>query len=125
MNKKSHKTQSEQSLINNKRDKSYKNTLKRIQKELNATDRIFSGIIHLKLVERISDTVEYTLARPNPILIGSITAFILTLAAYMISKKIGYQLSGTETIIAFAIGWSIGLIYDYLIVLFKGKRNSR
>jgi hypothetical protein len=86
-----------------------------------ATNRTFSKIIHNKYVELTSDFLGNTIARPNALLVGAIMAFTLTIILYTIAKTIGYNLSGSETIAAFAIGWAIGIIYDYLRVLFKSK----
>jgi len=110
--------------INKKqRDESYKRTMKRVQSELPANSRLFSKFIHNKSVEKISDAVGNTVARPNAILAGAVTAFLLTLITYTIAKKIGYVLSGFETIAAFIIGWIIGLVYDYIKVMITGKKS--
>jgi len=49
-------------------------------------------------------------------------AFLLTLIIYVIAKTFGYNLSGFETIGAFIIGWILGVVYDYLKILFVGKK---
>jgi len=110
--------------INNKQlDESYKKTMAQVQKELNPISRSFSKIIHNKSIEKISDGLGNTVARPNAILSGAFVAFILTLIVYIIAKTIGYQLSGFETIAAFILGWLIGLIYDYLRIIITGNKN--
>ena len=110
--------------INKKqRDESYKRTMKRVRDELPATNRVFSKFIHNKAIEKTSDVIGNTIARPDAILAGAVVAFILTLLTYTISKTIGYKLSGFETIAAFIVGWIIGIIYDYLRVLFTGKKS--
>ena len=81
----------------------------------------FSRIIHNKYIEPTSDFLGNTIARPNAILAGAITAFILTLITYTVAKTIGYSLSGSETIVAFVIGWTIAVIYDFIGALFKSK----
>jgi hypothetical protein len=114
---------SRRGIINKKqRNESYNRTIKRVQSELPATDLLFSKIIHNVFIEKISDIVSNIIARPNAMLAGSVVAFILTLATYTLSKTIGYSLSGSETIIAFIVGWIIGIIYDYLRVLITGKK---
>lgn len=101
---------------------SYKKTIKQVQKDLPLGNRIFSKITHNPVIEKTSDIIGGTIAKPNAMLLGSIVAFVLTLATYTIAKKTGYDLSGSETIMAFIIGWTIGIIYDYLKVLFTGKK---
>lgn len=101
---------------------SYKKTIKQVQKELPIGSRIFSKITHNNMVEKASDTVSTTIARPNAILSGAVFAFIITLLTYTIAKKSGYVLSGFETIGSFILGWIIGIIYDYLRILITGKK---
>ena len=103
-------------------DISYNRTVERAQSELPKSSRIFSKIIHIKLIDDISDFIGNIIARPNVILFGSISAFLITLITYMVSKYIGYAMSGSETIAAFIIGFIIGIIHDYLRLLFTGKK---
>ncbi len=104
------------------RKESYKKTMKQVQKELPTSSRAFSKIIHIAPIEKTSEIISSTIARPNAILSGSIVAFILTLFTYVTAKNIGYRLSGFETIIAFVIGWVIGILYDYLKAMITGKK---
>lgn len=110
-------------ISNNQREASYNSTLKQIQNELPSSSRIFSKFTHNKFVEKTSDIAANTIARPNAMLSGAISAFILTLISYTIAKTIGYSLSGFETIAAFVIGWIIGIVFDYLRVLVTGKKS--
>lgn len=110
------------SISKKQKNESYKKTIKQVQKELPVGSRIFSKITHNSIVEKSSDIVGNTIARPNAMLSGAIAAFILTLITYTIAKKSGYALSGFETIGAFLIGWVVGIIYDYLRVLITGKK---
>ncbi len=104
------------------KEASFKRQIKEVQAELSPPSRAFSKIIHNKTVEKTSDLVGATVARPNAILAGAVFSFILTLGVYVVAKNIGYQLSGFETIVAFAIGWVFGLIYDYLRIIITGKK---
>jgi hypothetical protein len=104
------------------RNESYKRTIKQVQSELPVASRTFSKLIHNKVLEKTSDVVGGTIARPNAMLAGAVVAFILTLATYTTAKTIGYTLSGFETIAAFIIGWIIGIVFDYLHVLITGKK---
>ncbi len=105
------------------RDASYSRTMKKVQSELSGPSRAFSKVIHNKAVEKASDTLGATVARPNAIASGAIAAFLATLATYYVAKNVGYQLSGFETIGAFAAGWAIGLLFDYFRVMITGKRS--
>lgn len=104
-------------------DATYKRTIKQVQSELSAPSRAFSKVIHTKAVEKTSEALESTVARPNAILAGAIAAFVFTLAIYLISKHFGYRLSGFETIGGFILGWVIGLLFDYFRVMITGKHS--
>lgn len=101
---------------------SYKKHMKQVQAELAPSERAFSKVIHTPAVEKSSEFIGATVARPNAILSGAVVAFILVLAVYLIAKHFGYTLSGFETIGAFIIGWVIGVLYDYFKVLVTGKK---
>jgi hypothetical protein len=103
------------------RKKSLESTIKQVQVELEPSKRLISKFIHNRFVEIVSDFLAATLARPNAILAGSVVSFVLTLSVYVISKTIGYEISGFETIAAFILGWIIGILYDYLHLLITGK----
>ncbi|NTW62184.1 hypothetical protein HGB25_02125 [Candidatus Saccharibacteria bacterium] len=103
-------------------NRSYKQTLKRIQGELPKGSKGFSKVIHNNIVEKTSEALGSTVARPNAILAGSVVAFSLTLFIYFVSKNIGYTMSGFETIAAFTLGWIIGILYDYFRLLLTGKK---
>jgi flagellar biosynthesis GTPase FlhF len=102
---------------------SFKQTMTDMQTELSPGSRAFSKVIHNPIVETASDIIGETVARPNSILAGAFMAFALTLSTYLLAKRLGYALSGFETIAAFIIGWIIGAIYDYFKVLFTGKKS--
>ena len=74
--------------------------------------RIISRIIHTPLVYTASDFISRWFMRPNALLFGAVTSFSLTLAAYLLSKNLGYSLSGSESIVTFVIGWCVGFLFD-------------
>lgn len=110
-------------LTKQERDKSFNTTMNEVRTQMSGPSRQFSKFIHNKTVERISDTVGSTIARPNAILSGSVFAFLFTLLIYIIARYNGYPLSGAETIAAFAVGWVLGIIFDYFRVLMTGKTD--
>lgn len=103
------------------KDITYKKTLKTIQSDLPLASRSFSKVIHNKAVEKVSDIVGSTVARPNAILAGSAFAFVFTLAIFLVARYYGYPLSGAETIAGFAVGWATGVLFDYLRLMISGK----
>lgn len=110
-------------LSKKQREASFKQTMSQVQQEMSAPSRVFSKVIHNKSVEKVSNVVGATIARPNAILAGSLTAFIFTLSVFLIARHYGYPLSGTESIASFAIGWMAGLLFDYLRLEFTGGRS--
>lgn len=105
------------------RDISFKHTMKEVQAGMKPASRTFSKVIHTKPIEKTSDIVGATVARPNAILSGAIAAFIVTFGVYLIAKNFGYPLSGFESIGAFIIGWVLGILFDYIKVMVTGKRS--
>lgn len=103
-------------------DEKFNETMGHVQTEMSSRERTFSKFIHTPVIERTSEFLGATIARPNALLAGSIGAFGLTLAIYLFAKSVGYPLSGFEPIAAFVLGWVIGLMYDYLRVMVTGKR---
>lgn len=108
-------------LTKKEKDASFDATMSEIRTHMSGPGKAFSTFIHNKTVEKVSDAVGSTVARPNAILSGSVFAFALTLVVYLIANYNGYALSGSETIASFALGWAIGLIFDYVRVLAIGK----
>ena len=104
------------------KDAVYKQTMRLIRAEMTGPSRAFSKIIHAPIIERSSEVIGGTLARPNAILAGSTTALVLVICVYVLARTFGYQLSGFETIGAFLLGWVLGLTYDYVRVMALGRR---
>lgn len=100
---------------------SFSTEMKSVQAEMGPGGRIFSKIIHNPVVEKTSDAISSTLARPNAMLSGSIAAFVSITVFYFVAHHYGYQMSGFETIGAFVAGWLIGILYDYFSHLFRQK----
>lgn len=99
----------------------YRQTMAHIQKSMSAPSRAFSRVIHTPFVERSSDVLGSSLARPNAILAGSFSALLLVSIMYVVARTFGYQLSGFESIGAFVIGWIAGILFDYVRVMTTGK----
>lgn len=104
------------------RDTSFNMTMKEVRSQMSAPSRTFSKIIHNKTVERVSEVTGNTIARPDAILSGAIFAFLMTLGVYLVAKNLGYPLSGFETIGAFALGWILGLSFDFIKVMVTGRK---
>lgn len=101
---------------------SYTHHMKKLQEELPPVQRGFSKLIHNAAVEKTSEAVGSTIARPNAILAGAVVAFFAVLVVYLTAKHYGYVLSGFETIGAFIVGWVFGVLYDFFRVMITGKK---
>lgn len=99
----------------------YKETMTHIRQEMSSPTRAFSKFIHNGGVEKASDAIGKSVARPNAILSGSTSALVLVSLVYITAKIFGYPLSGFETIGAFVFGWIIGIIYDYARTMISGR----
>lgn len=104
------------------RTASYKRHMKQLQAELPPVQRGFSKTIHNPVVEKTSEAIGSTIARPNALLAGSMFAFFAVLIVYLLAKHLGYTLSGFETIGAFIVGWTLGILYDFFKVMITGKK---
>ncbi len=105
-----------------KREQAFTTIMKDIKPHMSPASRTFSNIIHNPIVEKVSDATGKTIARPNAILSGSVCACISVLGVYLIARHYGYPLSGSETIISFALGWTAGIIYDFAVSAYRGGR---
>ena len=97
--------------------------MKEAQAHMSPAGRTFSKLIHTKSIEKASETIGSTVARPNAILTGAVTAFVFSLLLYLIANYNGYPLSGSETIATFIVGWAIGLLFDYIRIMVTGKKS--
>jgi hypothetical protein len=97
--------------------------MKQIQSEMSVAGRTFSKVIHHPAIERFSDAMASSAARPNAVLAGSMAATFLTLFVFIVAKQYGYRLSGFETIGTFFVGWALGLLYDYAQLLKMSRQR--
>ena len=102
-------------------NKKYKETMTDMQAKLPKSSRVFSKVIHNPVIEKTSEVVGNTVARPNLIIAGAIGS-LASVVIYAIARRYGYELSGFETIGAFIVGWIIGILYDFFKVMITGKK---
>lgn len=103
-------------------DKSFNKTMTTIRKDMSRTSQAFSKVIHNPVVEKTSQAVGNTVARPNLIIAGALGTLILCSIIYIISKRYGYVLSGFEAIGTFVLGWAIGAIVEFIRVGLLNKK---
>lgn len=105
------------------KDAEYKKTMQAIRSDMSAPEKAFSEVIHNPVIEKASEIIGTTLARPNALLAGSTTAFISVALVYIVAKQYGYVLSGFESIAAFMLGWLAGVSFDYIRLLIRGSNR--
>ena len=105
------------------RHQAYDTHMSEARSHMKPVSRTFSKVIHNRAVETVSDAAGKTVARPNAVLAGSFTAFVLVLGVFLVARHYGYPLSGSETIVAFAAGWVLGILFDYLRVMITGRHQ--
>lgn len=99
----------------------YQKTLQQAQSHMSLPARTFSKLIHTPIVEKTSETIGSTIARPNAILMGGLSSLLLVSSVYLIAKHYGYNLSGGETMVAFGLGWVLGLVIDYARLILSNR----
>lgn len=107
---------------NFKTDVSFNKVMTGARARMSTPSRVFSKFIHIKAIEKSSEAIGATVARPNALLLGAAFAFLFTVVIYVWAKNAGYPLSGFETIAAFIIGYLTGIIVDFLRIMFTGKQ---
>lgn len=121
--KRTHQADRHNSIITREdRDVSYDQTMERVRRELPRSTRTFSKFIHSPVIEKSSEVIGNTFARPNSILAGGISAFVIVLGLYSYARYAGFSLQGSETIAAFLIGWLLGILFDFFRVMLTGKK---
>lgn len=105
------------------RKQAFDTIMQEVHAQMPPVQRTFSKFIHAPVVEKVSDVTGKTVARPNAILAGSVSAFVLVLAVYLVARHYGYPLSGAETMVAFVAGWLLGIVFDFLRLMITGRHN--
>jgi hypothetical protein len=102
----------------------YTQTLASLQRRLTPAGRTFSRVIHNPVVEKASEALETTIARPSIMAGSTWTALIIGSVFYFTARRYGYNLSGSEIDVSFLLGAAIGLILEWLwrTVLRRPKR---
>lgn len=90
----------------------YEQTLASVQRRLKPLSRGFSKLIHTPAIERTSDAVGSTIARPSVAAGSTWTALVVGLVFYFTARRYGYTLSGSELLISLVVGALLGLVLE-------------
>lgn len=113
-----------QTVASQKRD-AFQLTLSQARSHLSAPHKTLSYVIHARVIEVLSDTLGGSLFRPTAITIGSLSALLFTGVLYFTAKHYGYELAGSEFVLAFCFGWLIGIVIDYTLLLTRSVTKKR
>jgi hypothetical protein len=100
----------------------YAQTLASVQRKLSPVSRSFSKVIHTPIVEKTSQALENTVARPSVTFGATWTALIVGAIFYFTARAYGYALSGSEMIFSFVVGAILGLVLEGLWRTLKRRR---
>ena len=92
----------------------YAHTMASMQRHLKPASRAFSKVIHAPIVERTSEALEKTVARPSVMAGAGWTAVIVGSIFYLTARRYGYVLSGSEMFVAFVVGGLLGLLIEFI-----------
>jgi hypothetical protein len=90
----------------------YAHTMATLQRQLAPVSRTFSKFIHTPTVEKTSEVLESTIARPSVTLGALWTALIVGGVFYFTARSYGYALSGSEMLFSFIVGAVLGLVLE-------------
>lgn len=97
----------------------YKRTILQIQSHLSKGEKRFSKLIHRPIVESVSEFSAKTIARPKPIINGSLFAIIGSVVVFAIAKHVGFEVSNSLFIILFILGYILFVGFELLVALTK------
>lgn len=107
---------SQQSITKAEKTRTYKMTMKRAQSQMSGPSRAFSKFIHNQFVEKTSETVGATVARPSGILGAGLLGFIGISIILYYARKNGFAIDNpySLTVILIVGGWILGVVVELL-----------
>lgn len=105
------------------RRQAYAETMRSLQSHLKGPSRTFSKVIHNPVIEKTSEALGQTVMRPSVTLGASSTALVVGALTYLVAKRYGYSLSGSELLFSLLIGGVIGLLIEGVLKLFRRRKT--
>ncbi len=93
----------------------------RVHKKLSRPSRAFSKVIHISAVDKSSEFVSKTIARPSGMLAGSVLAFVGTSILLWVTKFNGYEYNYLVVIMLFVGGLIVGTLGEGLWRLIRRR----
>jgi len=104
---------------------SFNTTMHHARKNMKPVERSFSKVIHQPIVEKTSEVIGKTVARPSGLIGAGIASFIGLLFIFGIAKYAGFQLSGSEMPLLLLIGLVSGLLIEWTVKSIRSVISSR
>ncbi len=113
-----HKPQSEQrqpAPPRTKQDKThaFDTIMHHTHQNMSKPERVFSNVIHTPAIEKTSEVLGKTIARPSGITGATVAAVIGLLPIYSVARFAGFELSGSEMPLLLAVGFVTGLLAEW------------
>lgn len=105
------------------KDMAFTRTMTRTRKKLSPVGRTFSKVIHNPVVDKSSELLGKTVARPVPMFWGAFFAFVGTSALLWITRHYGYEYNYLVAILLFVAGAVFGTALEGLWYLVRKKRS--
>lgn len=99
----------------------FNRTMTRIRKKLSMPSKVFSKVIHVSAIDKSSEFIGKTVARPSAMFTGSILAFVGTSALLWVTKFNGYEYNYLAVLLLFAVGMIVGVAGEGLWRLLRKK----
>jgi len=99
----------------------FSRAMTRVRKKLSVPSRAFSRVIHVSAIDKSSELIGKTVARPSGMLAGSLVAFIGTSILLWVTKYNGYEYNYLLVVILFVGGMIIGNVGEILWRLLRKK----
>lgn len=96
------------------KEHSFNTTMHHVRRNLTKPERQLSKFIHQPVVEKTSEVLGKTVARPSGIMGATLAAFIGLLSVYSVAKFAGFQLSGSEMPLLLLLGFVLGLFLEWV-----------
>jgi hypothetical protein len=100
----------------------FSRAMTRARKKLSAPSRAFSKVAHSSIVDKPSEFIGKTIARPAAMMWGAVFAFVGTSTLLWITKHYGYEYNYLLVVLLFVAGAILGTALEGLTYLLR-KRN--
>ncbi len=101
------------------KEHSFNTIMHHVRSNMSKPEQTFSKFIHRPMVEKTSEALGKTIARPSGVAGATVAAFIGLLSIYSIAKFAGFELSGSEMPLLLLAGFGFGLFTEWV---FKSVR---